>query len=77
MQKKQTEQMNKKKCYHYAFINNDFLFIFKDRIESFYKDCELIKEDYRGKEYYRYPKTSKRISAKSLNKKSSECNILL
>ena len=52
-----------------AWINDDLLFISKENgVWSFNTGKELIKEQFRGQTYYRYPKTDKRISVYTIRK---------
>ena len=52
-----------------AWIGNDLLFINKQGVYSFNTGKELIKVKFRGQDYYKYPKTDKRISVKTIRAK--------
>ena len=69
--------MKLKKCFWFTYLNDRFLFICSngDVIDSEYG--ELILETYRGKMYYRTPKTNIRISQKTIKKNAARCNVLI
>jgi hypothetical protein len=56
--------------YHYSvWLGNDLLFINKSGVVSFKTGKELIKVKYRGQDYYKYPKTDKRIAVRTIKNK--------
>ena len=72
----QNEQIEQKKCYWFAQIKDDILFILKNEVISL-NSGSLIKEDYRNSIYYRYPGMSKRIAQKTLKNRATRTNVLI
>ena len=52
-----------------AWIGDDLLFINKSGVYSFNTGKELVKVKYRGQDYYKYPKTDKRIAVRTIKSK--------
>lgn len=62
----------------YYIWNDDYLFIINKKMVYSWDMKAFMKEvQYRGKTYFKYPKSDKRIAKSTLQRDFKRCNVIL